>query len=126
MDKKIVTSPHLTIYKWEIQMICSILHRITGVGLFMAMIFFSCLFMAKYYGIFYYPMTGVWEFLANLVLIKCVIAVNYHLANGIRFLLLDFYPNLISRGSSSIVLGCYLTLTLFFILSATSLALIYL
>ncbi|WP_341790730.1 succinate dehydrogenase, cytochrome b556 subunit [Rickettsia endosymbiont of Polydrusus tereticollis] len=84
------TSPHLTIYKPQISSVLSIMHRMTGIGLFFALSILA-------WGVI------LWRFsefdnsylqLANSCIIKiCLILVTfswfYHLCNGIRHLFWD-------------------------------------
>ncbi|MCC8369357.1 MAG: succinate dehydrogenase, cytochrome b556 subunit [Rickettsia endosymbiont of Oxypoda opaca] len=84
------TSPHLAIYKPQISSVLSIMHRMTGIGLFFALSILA-------WGVI------LWRFsefdnsylqLANSCIIKiCLILVTfswfYHLCNGIRHLFWD-------------------------------------
>jgi len=84
-------SPHLQVYRWQIQMASSILHRATGIILSVGalLIAFALLAMA----------TGpeAWEQVRNLagswfgrlILFGWTWAFAYHLLNGIRHLVQD-------------------------------------
>ncbi len=81
------TSPHLTIYKPQISSVLSIMHRMTGIGLFFALaILVWWLILSKF--------DNSYLQLANSCIIKiCLILVSftwfYHLCNGIRHLFWD-------------------------------------
>ncbi len=85
------TSPHLTIYRWQITMVLSILHRMTGVALYAgAVAMVAWLAVAAYYPAHY---TG-WHELANswggrVLLLGWMAAFYFHLANGVRHLFWD-------------------------------------
>ena len=84
-------SPHLTIYRPQYTSVLSILNRITGVGLLLAAILVVWWFMAAATGPEAFAradgvLTG---WLGALVLILSLVALWYHLANGIRHLLWD-------------------------------------
>lgn len=84
-------SPHLQVYKWQVQMVTSILHRATGVIL-------SVGALALVWGLL--ALAGgpePWEAFANcvgspfgkLALFAFSWALAYHLVNGIRHLVQD-------------------------------------
>ena len=94
-------SPHLTVYSPQLTSTLSIVHRITGA--FMAcMVLFTilclkiCDLSMSYYIVYWCTLNAVvyfhWIFfgLANLTLL----ALCYHISNGIRHLLWDFGLNL--------------------------------
>lgn len=84
-------SPHLQIYKPQITSVMSILHRITGVisfvGLFMFLWFISSLASGPEAYNFFIGFSG--SFLGIIAIFGFVIALSYHLCNGIRHLLWD-------------------------------------
>ena len=84
-------SPHLQVYKWQVQMVTSILHRATGMALAVGM-------LAMVWGLL--ALAGGperWEAFAacagsplgKLVLFGFSWALAYHLINGIRHLVQD-------------------------------------
>jgi succinate dehydrogenase / fumarate reductase cytochrome b subunit len=84
-------SPHLQIWRWHITMTTSILHRVTGVGNTLGMILLiawvCCLSngpesYAKFVSIIGSP-------LGLLVLFGVLVAISYHIINGIRHLLFN-------------------------------------
>lgn len=92
-------SPHLSIWKWHPTMLSSILHRITGVILYIGLLkicaFIALLAVGPQYfdmvkGLVYSPLGAVAAFIFMWVLI-------YHLLNGLRHLVWDtgigFDPN---------------------------------
>ena len=84
-------SPHLTIYRWPITMVLSILHRITGLALAVGFVAFAwwlaaIAFDAAAYERFIQIMGG---FPGRLMLLGWLFAFFFHLANGIRHLIWD-------------------------------------
>lgn len=84
-------SPHLQVWRWHVTMLGSILHRASGVGLYIGMILFAFWLMAVAAGPETYAPVG--EFLGGplgqIGLYLLVAALAYHLANGVRHLVLD-------------------------------------
>lgn len=84
-------SPHLSIYRWQIQMITSILHRATGIALAAGTILLVVALMALAAGQEAYD--GVRAFCASwiglVLLLGWTWSLAYHLLNGIRHLLQD-------------------------------------
>ena len=81
-------SPHLQIYKWQITMTLSILHRATGVGLCAGLV----LLTAWIWSAAYCPETFTWlqehraDWWFRLVITGFTAAMFFHLLNGIRHL----------------------------------------
>jgi succinate dehydrogenase / fumarate reductase cytochrome b subunit len=84
-------SPHLQVYRPQITSVMSIVHRITGIGLFFGAIVLVLWLAAAANGSGSYAMMQ--EFLGSPVGIVLLMgwswALFYHLANGIRHLLWD-------------------------------------
>jgi succinate dehydrogenase / fumarate reductase, cytochrome b subunit len=84
-------SPHLSIWRWHVTMLGSILHRVTGLALYAAALLFCLWLMAVAAGPeAYAPIRQVfasWFGQAGLYALVAVLA--YHLANGVRHLVLD-------------------------------------
>jgi succinate dehydrogenase / fumarate reductase cytochrome b subunit len=84
-------SPHLSIYRWPITMVLSILHRMTGVAMSIGLIVLAAWLMQAaagpeaYLG-FTTAMSGV---LGRLFLAGWSFAFFFHAANGIRHLAWD-------------------------------------
>lgn len=84
-------APHLSVWRWHVTMAASILHRVTGMGLYAGGVLFAFWLMAAAAG----PET--FEPVAALLssrfgqaaLYLLVAATAYHLANGVRHLVFD-------------------------------------
>ena len=84
-------SPHLGIYRWQISMVTSILHRITGAALAVGSILLvTWLWSAAYAPAFYTQLHG-WLAgpLGRFLLLGWTAAFYYHFCNGIRHLFWD-------------------------------------
>ena len=97
LNKPKPTSPHLQIYRWNISSITSIMHRITGVVLYIALIIIA-------WGVFYYTYNTNQQsvaincdcFFTKLIyvvfcgaIISASFCLYYHFCNGIRHLFWD-------------------------------------
>lgn len=84
-------SPHIGIYRWEIQMMTSIVHRITGIALAIGTVVVLWGLFALASGPDSYAKfqacAGSWP--GRLLLIGWTWALAFHLLNGIRHLLQD-------------------------------------
>lgn len=85
------TSPHLSVYRWQISNTLSILHRITGVAmavgtLLLVVWLWSAAYSPAYYGQLHECMNSP---LGLALLIGWTGAFYFHLANGIRHLFWD-------------------------------------
>lgn len=84
-------SPHLSIYRWPITMVSSILHRATGIAMAVGFVLFA-VWLADAaagpddYAVFAGAMGSM---LGRLLLLGWSWAFFYHLANGIRHLVWD-------------------------------------
>jgi succinate dehydrogenase / fumarate reductase cytochrome b subunit len=85
------TSPHLLIYRWEISMALSILHRVTGGFLALGLIALAYWWMALASGPLAFERAGrqLASPLGLLVLFGFSFAFWFHLLNGIRHLFWD-------------------------------------
>ncbi|MCP5145407.1 MAG: succinate dehydrogenase, cytochrome b556 subunit [Gammaproteobacteria bacterium] len=109
-------SPHISIYRWELTMVMSIVHRATGGALAASMVLVTWWLAAVATGGSYYESAR--QFLASglgqLLLLAWSFALFYHLCNGIRHLVWDsgrgFAPAT-ARQSGIIVIVCALVLT---------------
>lgn len=84
-------SPHLTIYRPQITSMLSILHRITGVALFVGTaLVVTWLWSVAYAPSFYLTLHG-WlsSSLGHFLLFGWMFSFYYHLSNGIRHLFWD-------------------------------------
>jgi succinate dehydrogenase / fumarate reductase cytochrome b subunit len=84
-------APHLSVWRWHVTMASSILHRVTGVGLYVAAAGFALWLMAVAAGPeAYAPVAALLVSpLGQIALYLVVAALAYHLANGIRHLVFD-------------------------------------
>ena len=84
-------SPHLQVWRWHITMLGSILHRITGVGLYFGAFIAAGWALALASGPEWYGRVMQWlaHPLGRLVLVGLTLAFFFHLANGVRHLVFD-------------------------------------
>jgi succinate dehydrogenase / fumarate reductase cytochrome b subunit len=84
-------SPHLQVYRWQITMTMSILHRVTGVGLTIGAFGLTCWLMAVAAGGDHYAHAAqcLASPLGQFLLFGFSLSLVYHLLNGIRHLLWD-------------------------------------
>lgn len=84
-------SPHLSIYRWPITMVLSILHRATGVAMSIGLVVLAAWLMQaaagpEAYLRFTILMSGV---IGKLLLVGWSFAFFFHAANGVRHLAWD-------------------------------------
>ena len=84
-------SPHLQVYRPQLTSILSILHRITGVGLWAGALMMTYWLSSATYGpeAFDRAQAILGSWFGRLVLLGLTVALFYHLANGIRHLAWD-------------------------------------
>jgi len=84
-------SPHLQIYRWQITMVLSILHRMTGVALALGTLLLVWWLLAAAAGPEAYATVqgAIGSWLGRLLLFGWSFALFYHLCNGIRHLAWD-------------------------------------
>ena len=84
-------SPHLSVYRWQIQMVTSILHRITGVALAFGTIVlvWALLALASSPDAFAQVHAFCASWIGLILLFGWTWAFSFHLLNGIRHLLQD-------------------------------------
>ena len=84
-------SPHLTIYRWPITMVLSILHRATGIALSFGFIVFVLWLEAIAYESMSYDLVRsmMTSFIGQVVLAGWLFSFCFHLANGVRHLIWD-------------------------------------
>lgn len=113
-------SPHLQVYRWQIQMVTSILHRFTGIVLSAGALLIGAAVVALLYG------PGPWEWVRSaaaswpglVFLFAWVWAFVYHLLNGIRHLVQDLglgcsIPGFVFSSWLSVIGSVVLTVTIF-------------
>lgn len=104
-------SPHISIYRWPITMVLSILHRATGIAMSVGfVVLVAWLFYAATGSGAYATFTGIMGSLfGRLLLIAWSFAFFYHLSNGIRHLVWDtgrgFEKSQANRSSWFVLLG---------------------
>lgn len=85
-------SPHLQVYRWQIQMLTSILHRATGVVLSLGALIIAVALVILMLGPEHWQcftaLTAAWY--GQLFLFFWSWAFAYHLCNGIRHIAQDF------------------------------------
>ena len=84
-------SPHLQVYKWQITMVLSISHRLTGVALSVGTLLLVWWLVALATGpqAFAVAQGFVGSWLGRLLLLGWTFSLFFHLANGIRHLFWD-------------------------------------
>ncbi len=84
-------SPHLQVWRWHITMLTSILHRVTGVGLYFGALIAAVWALSLASGPEAYALfqTVMGSILGKLVLFGLTVSIVYHLGNGIRHLVWD-------------------------------------
>jgi succinate dehydrogenase / fumarate reductase cytochrome b subunit len=84
-------SPHLSIYRWPVTMVSSILHRATGIAMAVGFILFAFWLADTASGPeSYAAFAGIMgSLVGKILLIGWSWAFFYHLANGIRHLVWD-------------------------------------
>ncbi len=84
-------SPHVSIYRWPVNAILSIFHRITGVGMTLGGLLIVWWFLAAATSPEYFAVVdgllGSW--FGVLILVPSLLALWYHFCNGIRHLIWD-------------------------------------
>ena len=84
-------SPHLTIWRWHLTMLCSILNRMTGIALYGGLLILAGWAVAlasgpEAYG-WYMGLLG--SILGKIVLFGLTFSLLFHLAGGVRHLVWD-------------------------------------
>ena len=88
-DTRRPLSPHMQIYKWQVQMVTSILHRATGIALAMGtlVVVWGLLSLAAGEAAFDQFKVCMGSPLGIILLVGWSWSLFYHLCNGIRHLL---------------------------------------
>lgn len=84
-------SPHLQIYRRQLTSVTSILHRFTGIGLAVGLLYLVCWLTAAASGLDAFDRLQSFNgsIIGKLLLLGWTIAFFYHLLNGIRHLAWD-------------------------------------
>lgn len=85
-------SPHLQVWRWHITMATSILHRVTGVGLYLGGLIAAAWAISLASGPETYATfkAVLGSGLGKFVMFGMTLSVFYHLGNGVRHLVWDF------------------------------------
>ena len=109
-------SPHLQVYRWQITMTLSILHRITGCGLGIGTLLIAWWLIAAAAGpeAFGVAQGFMGSWLGRLILFGFTAALFFHLCNGIRHLIWDTgygftIPVMTRSGVAAVVCAAILT-----------------
>ena len=84
-------SPHLSVYRWQIQMVTSILHRATGIALALGSVMVVAGLVALAAGPEAFARVRAFcaSWIGILLLLGWTWSLSFHLLNGIRHLLQD-------------------------------------
>ncbi|MDZ4376200.1 MAG: succinate dehydrogenase, cytochrome b556 subunit [Phenylobacterium sp.] len=84
-------SPHLQVWRWHITMLTSILHRVTGVGLYLGALIVAAWAISLASGPEAYEGFKILmgSILGKLALFGMTLSVFFHLGNGVRHLIWD-------------------------------------
>jgi len=84
-------SPHLQVWRWHVTMLTSILHRVTGVGLYLGGLIAAVWAISLANGPESYDTfkAVLGSPLGKFVMLGMTLSAFYHLANGIRHLIWD-------------------------------------
>ena len=85
-------SPHLTIHKWMLSQIMSILHRITAIGLTFGIFFISLWLLSLSFGPTYYSIFKIifFNFLGKSIIIIISFCFSFHFIDEFRKLFWAF------------------------------------
>ena len=101
-------SPHLQIWRWHITMLTSILHRVTGIGLYVGALILTgwALSLAGGEGTYstYMGLLGSW--IGRVVMFGLTVCIFYHMANGIRHLVWDSGKGFLPKTASFTAMVC--------------------
>lgn len=98
-------SPHVSIWRWHVTMLSSILHRATGIVLYGGAILVIAWLIAAASGPEAYAVVQsiIFSLLGQIILFGFTIAVLFHLANGLRHLIWDGPRAGFSLGAANII-----------------------
>ncbi|WP_296599329.1 succinate dehydrogenase, cytochrome b556 subunit [Phenylobacterium sp.] len=96
-------SPHLQIWRWHVTMATSILHRVTGVGLYLGGLIAAAWAISLASGPEAYATFKalLGSGLGKFVMFGMTLSVFYHLGNGVRHLVWDFGHGLDIKSANS-------------------------
>jgi succinate dehydrogenase / fumarate reductase cytochrome b subunit len=96
-------SPHLQVWRWHVTMLTSILHRVTGVGLYLAGLIAAVWAIAlaggaDSYSLFLVVMAS---WFGKLIFLGMSASLFFHLGNGVRHIIWDFGHGLSKEDASA-------------------------
>jgi succinate dehydrogenase / fumarate reductase, cytochrome b subunit len=96
-------SPHLQVWRWHVTMLTSILHRVTGVGLYLGGLIAAAWAVSLAAGPEAYETfkAVLGSPLGKFVMFGMTLSAFYHLGNGIRHLVWDFGYGLDIKSANS-------------------------
>ena len=102
-------SPHLTVWRWHVTMAASILHRITGVGLYLGALIVAWWAIALASGPEAYRqfMGLIGSPLGKFVLFGMTVSFFYHLASGIRHSIWDLGHGLTLKSANALAVASF-------------------
>jgi succinate dehydrogenase / fumarate reductase cytochrome b subunit len=85
-------SPHVQVWRWHVTLAASILHRFTGIGLYLGLLILAGWALALASGVEAYSrFTGLLGSIpGKIVLVGITVCLFFHMANGLRHLAWDF------------------------------------
>lgn len=105
-------SPHIGIYKWQITMLLSITHRMTGLALYAGAFLLAWWIIANVYGCASCVNPIIASMPGKIILVLWSFALFYHMLNGIRHLFWDmgkgFEIKILNRTGIIVVIGSVL------------------
>ena len=95
-------SPHIQVWRWHVTMAASILHRATGVGLYLAALFLVVwvVLLAAGPDAYAFADSVLNSWFGQIKLYGIVAVLAYHLANGVRHLIWDTGRHLDPKAAS--------------------------
>ena len=115
-------SPHITVHKWILSQIMSILHRASAIGLSFGIIFISILLLSLSFGLPYYLFFKMvfFNFIGKLIITLISFCFFFHFADEFRKIFWVFGIGLdikIIKITSYIVIFCSLIFSFFIFIS---------
>ena len=103
-------SPHLQIYTPHVNMMASIVHRLTGAALYFGTILLAAWLMATAAGPTYFELINGWfdSWLGRIILLGYTWALIQHMLGGIRHLIWDTGRGLDLLSVDRLAWGCFL------------------
>ncbi len=120
------TSPHLSIYRWQISMTLSILHRATGMALAVGLLFLVWWLYAVLCGPAAYDcfLDFTHSIIGRIFLVGWTWSLCYHMLNGIRHLFWDmgkgYEISTMTQTGIMVVLGSFILTALLWLLAFTT------